>query len=546
MRLRPQNGRAEASGGAAVAPHPRGAAHAAARPAAPRAGAPPAAGQQHAPGGAPPPPPPPALPRRAAVALLAGAPLAAAAAAAAAAGAPPPPGDLGEVQGTLNDCPLGAVSCASSMSDDDDLFYAPWEYEGPRGAAVAQLVQVRARGGRVSGSRRGARPGGRARRRRPPVQTRAPYLRPPAPPGPPDVNRPHRAARPAPRQVATGGEYDPGFTRDAVSGAVGISRGDAAAFIVGTTLSTLSGRPPPARPRAARRAAFRAFDGVLQDRHTAADGSEYVWVTFGLPAGDDGDGSSSSSSSSDDEAEAGAGGAPASAGAAAAAGPSAPAAAAAAAPAAAAASAGTEGAAAGGAVAAEDDGSSSSSSSTSSSSDDEAGAAGAKGARRRGARRGGGGNVDPASIIDAEFIFPPGGWPARRRRRWAAFSAAFGAGPPPRVRAGSRALPLLSRAPPNPMPCEPPPPPPPPPPPHQHTPPPPRRRPPPRPPTGDNIVNVRAAARAAPGVGGGRLALSFEQGVVFDRWGRGRGLDLGEGADSAAALCRARLHSQPL
>jgi hypothetical protein len=111
---------------AAPRPRPRGAALRAAR--------------EHQTGGATDPTAATAVPRRAAIALLAAGPLAAAAAAA---GVPPPPAELGEAEGTLNDCPYGAVSCASSMSDDDSLFYAPWEYEGARGAAVEQLILVR-------------------------------------------------------------------------------------------------------------------------------------------------------------------------------------------------------------------------------------------------------------------------------------------------------------------------------------------------------------------------------------------------------------------
>lgn len=85
------------------------------------------------------------VPRRAAVALIAAAaacvPLTAAVAAAGAAAKPPP--DVGEVGGTLNNCRLQSASCASSMSDDDEHFVAPWEYEGPRAEAVEKLIQVR-------------------------------------------------------------------------------------------------------------------------------------------------------------------------------------------------------------------------------------------------------------------------------------------------------------------------------------------------------------------------------------------------------------------
>jgi hypothetical protein len=98
---------------------------------------------------APPPSPaaaPAALHRRGALSLLCAAatplPSAVAAAAAAASSDPPAPSDLGEVGGTLNDCQLARVSCASSMSDDERYFYAPWEFDGKRTAAVDRLVEV--------------------------------------------------------------------------------------------------------------------------------------------------------------------------------------------------------------------------------------------------------------------------------------------------------------------------------------------------------------------------------------------------------------------
>lgn len=70
---------------------------------------------------------------------VAGAPLAAAAAAST---IPPPPAEVGEVGGTLNDCGIDSISCASSMSDDVRFFYNPWEYEGGRAAAIEKLIQV--------------------------------------------------------------------------------------------------------------------------------------------------------------------------------------------------------------------------------------------------------------------------------------------------------------------------------------------------------------------------------------------------------------------
>ena len=326
----------------------------------PRATAPHASADPAAAATPPPPPPPlPPLRRRAALALLAAAPLAATSAAEAAAagaalppGVPPPPADLGEVGGTLNDCPEAAASCVSSFSDDPRFFAAPWEYEGPRAAAISDLISV-----------------------------------------------------------ATGGAYDPGLARDALSGAVGVSRGDAAAFILGTTLTTIAGRPPPARPAAARRAAFEPFDGKLMERRTADDGSEYVWIVFGLPAADEEDDSSSSSSDEEEVAAAErqqkqqkqeAGGTAAKETAATAGATDAGATAAAAAGDAPAATAAADGAAAAAAaaVAADDD-----SSSSSSDDEEEEQQQQRQNQRRRAAPRRA---ADAARVIDAEFLFPAG------------------------------------------------------------------------------------------------------------------------------------------
>ncbi len=155
------------------------------------------------------------------------------------------------------------------------------------------------------------------------------------------------------------------------------------------------------------------------DRHITEDGSEYVYIVFGLD-----DGSSSSSSSSDEEEEeeegdkGGAVAAPAVAG-----------------------KEGSAAAAAGG-EGTEQPGVDDEDSSSSSSDDDEevaaAGKDGSRGGRKQGRSKQ---EVDPSTIIDAEFIFPKD----------------------------------------------------------------------------DNIVNARAASRAEPRFETGRLALSFEQGVVFEK-----------------------------
>ncbi|GBF91624.1 hypothetical protein Rsub_04364 [Raphidocelis subcapitata] len=349
-------------------------------------------------------PPPAAAPlrRRSALALLAAAAAAAASPAAAADAPPPPPPPpasawagvgVGEVGGTLNDCADSALSCASSMSEDAAHFTAPWEWDAPdRAAAVEQLISV-----------------------------------------------------------ATGGQYDPGLSRDALNGSVGISRGDAAKFILGTTLTSIQGRPPPARPERRRRAEFVAFGGRLMDRHTAADGSEYVWVAFGLP---DEEGSSSSSSSDEDggggEGEGGARRSEAGA------------------------AAGREAAAAavaaGGAGQEEED--SSSSSSSSSSDEEETGDAGKGGKEAASAAAGPGGG---------------GGGSSRPEGAGGSRSAAAAAAAAAPQKGGRRADPssaidveFLFLA-------------------------------------DDSVVNVRAASRAEPGIASGRLALSFEKGIVFER-----------------------------
>ncbi len=49
---------------------------------------------------------------------------------------------VGEVQGTLNTCPLSAPSCASTQNDDEGHFVAPWMYECSKAEAADLLVSV--------------------------------------------------------------------------------------------------------------------------------------------------------------------------------------------------------------------------------------------------------------------------------------------------------------------------------------------------------------------------------------------------------------------
>uniref|UniRef100_A0A061RVU9 Uncharacterized protein n=1 Tax=Tetraselmis sp. GSL018 TaxID=582737 RepID=A0A061RVU9_9CHLO len=126
---------------------------------------------------------------------------------------------LGEVKGTLNTCSLSAPSCVSSQNDDEAHFVAPWMYDLPQDKALEQLIVV-----------------------------------------------------------ATGGPYDP----MALQTPFGRSRSDVAAFILQGTFNVLAGRPPPeARPGPQLQQGYDPFDGELVDRHTTADGVEYLRFVFG-------------------------------------------------------------------------------------------------------------------------------------------------------------------------------------------------------------------------------------------------------------------------
>lgn len=134
----------------------------------------------------------------------------------------PPVGDctdcVGEVNNTLNACELSAPSCVSTLNDDALHFYAPWQYEGSTEDAVSQLIAV-----------------------------------------------------------ATGGQYEPGLINEPF----GISKLDAAGYIVKGVLAVLQNGPMPEQPQRRRAKASVPFNGVLADRHSTANGSEYVRITFG-------------------------------------------------------------------------------------------------------------------------------------------------------------------------------------------------------------------------------------------------------------------------
>jgi hypothetical protein len=175
-------------------------------------------------------PAPVPTPRRALLAAV----LLAAARPAAAASLPPPIGDctdcLGEVNSTLNACPLSKTSCVSTLNDDEAHFAAPWEFNVQTAAAVDRLLEV-----------------------------------------------------------ATGGAFEPGL----VSDPFGIPRADAAGFIARSVAAAVTNNPPPQRPERRRAEASEPFKGTVVDRHTTSAGGEYVRIEFavgGSEGGKEGEG----------------------------------------------------------------------------------------------------------------------------------------------------------------------------------------------------------------------------------------------------------------
>eukprot|EP00198_Chlamydomonas_reinhardtii_P014349 XP_001703686.1 predicted protein [Chlamydomonas reinhardtii] len=135
------------------------------------------------------------------------------------------------------------------MSDDAEHFVAPWEYELPGGreAAVDALVAV-----------------------------------------------------------ATGGAYEPVGLSSQPYVTNGYSRLDAAAYMVKSAASAVTGGPAPERPQPLRDPrGFVPFDGVLVDRHTTADGGIYVRIVFGSQQPGQGQGAAAGGSASSVPAEAG-------------------------------------------------------------------------------------------------------------------------------------------------------------------------------------------------------------------------------------------------
>ena len=174
---------------------------------------------------------PPAL-SRGALLRLAAASLALRARAAVASLLPAPPvGDctdcIGALDCALNACPLSSVSCVSAYSDDEAHFAPPWLVpDGPREAAIAELIRV-----------------------------------------------------------ATGGEYQAGFTAQPF----GRERTEVAAFIVATTAAFVARQKLPPKPPLARAGVGekRVFDGRVD-----AQTSDYLRIVFGEAAAAASDGAS--------------------------------------------------------------------------------------------------------------------------------------------------------------------------------------------------------------------------------------------------------------
>ena len=148
---------------------------------------------------------------------------------------------IGALDGALNSCPLAAVSCVSTYSDDEAHFAAPWVVpDGPRDAAIAELVRV-----------------------------------------------------------ACGGDYEAGFTAQPF----GRERSDVAAFIVATTAAFMSRQKLPPKPPLARAGPGekRVFDGHVDAQSgdyvrivfgeaaaAASDGATPVYdAEFVFPPGDE-------------------------------------------------------------------------------------------------------------------------------------------------------------------------------------------------------------------------------------------------------------------
>lgn len=125
---------------------------------------------------------------------------------------------IGALDGALNACPLRSASCVSAYSDDEAHFAGPWIVPEPREAALAELIRV-----------------------------------------------------------ATGGEYEAGYTAQPF----GRERSEVAAFILATTAAFVARQPLPAKPPLVRAGAGekRVFDGRVD-----AQSAGYLRLVFGEKA----------------------------------------------------------------------------------------------------------------------------------------------------------------------------------------------------------------------------------------------------------------------
>jgi hypothetical protein len=106
----------------------------------------------------------------------------------------------------------------STLNDDELHFAAPWQYEGSTATAVDELIRI-----------------------------------------------------------ATGGDYEPGL----IAEPFGVSRLEAAGYVVKGVLAVLQNGSMPERPERQRATDIDRFDGTLVERKTTANGSEYVRIVFG-------------------------------------------------------------------------------------------------------------------------------------------------------------------------------------------------------------------------------------------------------------------------
>ncbi|KAG7673061.1 hypothetical protein Ndes2526B_g05369 [Nannochloris sp. 'desiccata'] len=140
---------------------------------------------------------------------------------------PPTSGDcpdcIGEINNTLNACNLQSQSCISTLNDDEVHFAPPWQFDGPQADAINRLIEI-----------------------------------------------------------ATGGQFEPGLINEPF----GVSRADAGMYIAKGVLTVLTnGDTMPARPQRRRQTEIVPFDGILAERRTTANGSEYVRITLGIQKG---------------------------------------------------------------------------------------------------------------------------------------------------------------------------------------------------------------------------------------------------------------------